>query len=92
MAKAKQNNTQADKTKTFRKKIKEIEKKINEKLASFKGLRANRACFPLLMGDSEIVNSVVDDTFEELMTKYKDCNGEIDIIIDSGGGDIDACC
>lgn len=90
MPKPKEKKTQAEKVKEIQRKIRELEKKIKEKIAEFKGLRTNRACFPLLMGDSDIVNSVVDDTFEELKTKYTDCDGQIDIIVDSGGGNIDA--
>jgi ClpP class serine protease len=90
MPNTKQKKSEAEKTKALTKKIKEIEKKINDKLTEFKTLRTNRACFPLLMGDLDINNSVVDDTFDELRNKYKDCDGKIDVIVDSGGGDIDS--
>jgi len=80
----------ADKTKALRAKIKDIEKKLNEKLTELQKSRDNNACFPLLMGESSIVNAVVDDTFEELRLKYKSCDGKINVIVDSGGGDIDA--
>lgn len=33
---------------------------------------------------------VVDDVFDDLRTNFKDCNGQLDIIVDSGGGDIDS--
>ncbi len=90
MSNPKDKKNEAEKVKMLQKRIKEIEKKIDGKLAEFKALRTNRACFPLLMGDLEIGGPVVDDTFEELRNKYKDCDGKIDVIIDSGGGDIDA--
>ena len=38
----------------------------------------------------DITSSVVDDVFENLRTKYKECNGRLNVIVDSGGGDIDA--
>jgi hypothetical protein len=75
---------------SIRRSIKKAEKGIAEKITELRKKRENCACFPLLMGESSITNSVVDDTFEELRTKYKDCDGNLDVVIDSPGGEIDA--
>ena len=42
------------------------------------------------MRGSGIGHSIVDDTFDELRSHYKDCDGAIDVIIESDGGDIDS--
>ncbi len=89
MTKTKQKKTQ-DETKELRKKIGDLEKNLKEKLIELNKHRNDRACFPLLMRDLSIGDSIVDDTFDELKLKYKNCDGKIDVIIDSGGGDIDA--
>lgn len=80
----------SDNVKALQKKINDLQKKVQGKVADFKKVRADRACFPLLIRNLSIGHSVVDDTFEELRLKYKDCDGKIDVIVDSGGGDIDA--
>ncbi len=55
--------------------IKEIEKK------------RKRRCFILWSG---INSSFVDSVFEDLREHFADLNGELDVIVDSSGGDIDA--
>jgi hypothetical protein len=46
-------------------------------------------CFPLLLNQSNIGGRLVDDVFDNLKDNYKDCKN-IAVIIDSGGGNIDA--
>ena len=38
----------------------------------------------------EITPQLVEEIFEELRTSFKDLNGELDVVVNSGGGDIDA--
>ncbi|MFX0140601.1 MAG: hypothetical protein ACFFDN_43575, partial [Candidatus Hodarchaeota archaeon] len=68
--------------------ISDLEKQIDQKLNDLKKIREGCACFPFL--NVEITRPVVDDVFEEIHNKYKNCNSHLNVIIDSGGGDIDA--
>lgn len=79
-----------EKSREIKQRIEQLEKKIEEKVIEFQKLRGNCDCFPLLLGNTSITHSVVDDTFEELRTKHKNCNGKIEVIVDSSGGDLDA--
>jgi len=87
---AKNVKKKADEEKQLRKKIADFEKKIKEKIAELSKIRDDRVCFPLLIRSMSIGTSVIDDTFDELRKSFTACNGKIDVIIDSGGGDIDA--
>jgi hypothetical protein len=71
-----------------KKQISDLNKQIDQKLKDLQKIR--KAClFPFFSG-VEITPSIVDDIFDDLRNNYKDCNGHLDVIIDSGGGDIDA--
>ncbi len=85
-----QKKSQPEKSKEIKEKIQELEKKLQVKVVEFQKLRDNCDCFPLLLGNASLAHSIVDDTFEELRTTHKNCNGKIDVIVDSGGGDLDA--
>jgi len=66
--------------------IEEIDARIEEKIQEFKKIRDNRHCFLFLV--KSIDHSVVNDTFNELRQSAQKCDGRLDVIIDSGGGDI----
>ena len=68
--------------------IKQLESQIDQEFKNLRKVRKDCLCFPFL--DVMITPVVVDDTFEELRSNYKDCKGRLDIIVGSGGGDIDA--
>lgn len=70
-----------------KKKIQELEKKIKKEIKHFQEVRG-RLLFPFL--GVKITRSIVEDIFDELRKNYKECDGCLDVIIDSGGGDIDA--
>lgn len=70
-----------------KKKILGLEKKIEQEIKHFQEVRG-RSCFPFL--GVNITRSIVEDIFDELRKNYKECDGRLDVIIDSGGGDIDA--
>ena len=72
------------------KEINELEIEINKKLDELKSHRDGRKCYPLLLYGTSIGDKVVEDIFDELRKNYNDCNGKLDVIIHSGGGDIDA--
>lgn len=72
----------------FKNQISELEKQIGQKLKDLQQTREDRLCFPFL--DVEITRSVVDDIFDDLRNKYQKCNGRLDVLIESGGGDIDS--
>jgi len=71
-----------------KKEISHLEKQIQQKLARLQEITENCPCFPFL--DVDITGSVVDDVFDELRTKYKECGGRLSVIVDSSGGNIDA--
>lgn len=68
-------------------KIAELDEKIEQKMNRFQEIRGC-LCFPFIGG--KITSAVVDDVFQDLRIKCKECNGHLDVIIDSGGGDINA--
>lgn len=86
----KRQKTQGQKDRELRKKIEKIEKLLDEKIAALGRERGDCVCFPLLMGDSSITASMVDDTFKEIRAKCKTCDGKLEILVESSGGDIDA--
>lgn len=71
-----------------KKQISELEGKIEENIKRLKETENANLCYPLL--GVKITRELVDDVYEDLRTNYKDCDGHLDIIVDSGGGDIDA--
>ena len=77
----------ATKPPQLKKQISELEKQIKQRLARLQEI-TGCACFPFL--SVEIIGPVVDDVFDELRAEYKECNGRLSVIVDSGGGDIDA--
>lgn len=77
------------KKKTARKEIEDLEKAIRSKLQSLTKLRTQTPCYPLLLDDVKIGPTLVDDIYDELRKNFKTCEA-IDVIVDSGGGDIDA--
>lgn len=68
--------------------IKAFDAKIKQKLEEFRQVR-ERKCYPLLLGNTSIGQRVVDDVFDDLRRDFRDCNGCLDVVIDSSGGDID---
>ena len=70
------------------KQIIELERKIKDKLECLRKIRGGHLCYPFM--GVKITPKLVDDVYEDLRTEYKDCNGHLDVIVDSGGGDIDA--
>lgn len=67
--------------------IKALEKQIEKDIERFRDLRKNH-CLPFFIDTIEF--EVVDDIFDALRENYKDCDGKLDVIIDSSGGDIHA--
>ena len=84
-SKKKPPNTQIQ---NIKKQVSDLESKISKKIEELQKIRDGCLCYPFLGMD--INSSVVDDIFNDLRSKHKECDGRIDIIIDSGGGDIDA--
>jgi len=70
-------------------KISDLDKKIKEKISELKKTTEGVSCYPLL-GNIAILPNLVDDVFSELRKTFKDCNGKLNVILDSPGGDIDA--
>lgn len=68
--------------------IRALDRKIAEQLKAYQTIKGGCQCFPFLRVD--ITAEVVNDVFEDLRTKHKDCGGRLNVIVDSGGGDIDA--
>lgn len=87
MAKAKK-KPQTNQIQKLKKQISELESNISKKLEELKEVRDGCLCYPFLGID--INGPVVDDIFEGLQLKKEECDGRIDVIVDSSGGDIDA--
>lgn len=68
-------------------KIKKLSKQANTVVKEIEAEATNRRCFVLW---KEINHRMVEEIYEELRTDYSDIDGELDVIINSGGGDIDA--
>lgn len=83
-----ENKNQSSKSLKLKNQISRLKNQINQKLKDLQEIHEGRLCFPFL--DVEITRSVVDDIFDDLRKKYQKCNGHLDVLIDSGGGDIDS--
>jgi len=69
----------------------EIDALITEKIKALSKLRDNAMIYPFLQGDGiSIEKSTVDDVYDDLRAKCKKNCARIDVIVDSGGGQIDA--
>jgi len=68
----------------------EIDRIVSEKIKALSKLRENAFIYPFLQGESiSIERSTVDDVYDDLRTKCKGDCSRIDVIVDSGGGQID---
>lgn len=76
-------NQEAD---SIEEEITKLDKELDENIKKFVELRDNRPCFPLL--GTKISFGLVNDVFDQLRKDYKQETGKLDVIIDSGGGDI----
>jgi len=72
------------------KRLREINKDIKQKLFELQKERAERQCYPLLMFATRIGDRIVEDIFDDLRKDHSSCGGQLDILLFSGGGDIDA--
>ena len=70
--------------------LKELDNKIGQRLKDFQACRDGRRCYPLLLHNTSIRMRVVDDVFDDLRSNFSECGGQLDVIIDSSGGDIDS--
>lgn len=75
-------------TRESRKTISSIEKEIDETCKDLAKVRQSK-CFSLLLREPDIRSTLVDRVYDELKAEKHDFKS-LDIIIDSGGGDIDA--
>ena len=67
--------------------IKSISKKMESKVQELEKKEGVK-CYLFL--HDEITKETVDDIFDDLRKKYSDCDGRLNVVVDSGGGDIDA--
>ena len=70
--------------------LRNLEKKLEEKIQHLQKARGDTKCYPFLMGSSSIGPPLVDDIYAELRANFKHCDGKLDVLLDSSGGDIDA--
>jgi hypothetical protein len=63
-----------------KKRISELDKQIDQRLTRLQEIREGCLCFPFLGVD--ITGSIVDDVFEELRTKFRECNGRLNVIVE----------
>lgn len=78
--------TKEKKANNRNKKIVIIDKKMRALLKKVEEIRGTR-CLLFL---SDITPDIVKDVYMDIRKNYKDCEGKLDVLIDSGGGDIDA--
>ena len=86
MDKKKDEKTKKDEQKAIDTQIKRINEKIDKLVKEIEKKRKRR-CFLLNMHISPFA---VEEIFKDLRTQYSDMNGEIDVIANSPGGDLDA--
>jgi len=70
--------------------ITSIEKQIKDEIVKLSKLRGNTRCYPLLLTGVLIRDPLVDDVYDDLRTAYADDTDCLEVVVDSGGGDIDA--
>lgn len=71
----------------LKKTLSELEKLIQQAMEHLQKIRGN-PCFPFF--GVNITTSMVEDIFEELRRNYKEGAERLDVMVHSGGGDIDA--
>lgn len=70
--------------------IRNKEKIVSEKIKKLEELRERR-CYPLLFDpDTPIDSKLVGKIFYDLRKNFKDCDGTLDVLISSNGGEPDA--
>ena len=70
-----------------------IDKAITSRLAELSEACGNGVkCYPFLLANEEITSSIVDKVFDELQERFGPApdEGNLAVVVDSGGGDIDA--
>ncbi len=85
-SKAKSSKKLIKESNSYETELAEIEKKSESVLEKIEEIRGRR-CYVLWTG---INNQTVDAVYDDLRTNYIDSNGKLDVVIDSGGGSIDA--
>lgn len=79
-------NTKPNLIKNIEKKINQLNKKIDNQK---KEIEKERKCRCYLL-ETSITPSLVDEIFKDLRINYKNLNGQIEVLVNSPGGDIDA--
>jgi ATP-dependent protease ClpP protease subunit len=79
-----------DKKDNIKSRIDTIGDEIKNNLKKLQETRGGTRCYPFLLYNTDITDRVVDDVFDELRESYTDCNGRLDVLVFSSGGDIDA--
>ena len=72
----------------LQKKIESIDQSIQDELKKLSDIRKSD-CVPLLLGKTSIGNSLVDAVYDDLVAR-KTGGDSLDVVLDSGGGDIHA--
>jgi hypothetical protein len=67
-----------------------LEQELNAALHEWCQAREGVSCFPLLIGPPSISDTLVNKVFDDLRAQFPDGNASLDVIVQSGGGDIDA--
>lgn len=68
----------------------QIEERIKGLTDDWCKQREGISCYPLLISSESIDNHLVNKVYEELRQEYGSENDRLDVIVHSGGGDIDA--
>jgi len=90
LQKGKDLDTEKKQEQQLKKKVSQLDGKINNKIEELKNLRSGVVVYPFFLRGVSISPSLVDDVYDDVRKKYQDCDGRLDVILDSGGGDIDS--
>lgn len=71
--------------------LKEVNEEINQLVEDWCKLREGINCYPLLVSGGDSINrQLVDEVFDDLRSKFPKGNEKLDVILHSGGGNIDS--
>jgi len=90
LQKGKHLDTEKKQEQQLKKKVSQLNGKINNKIEELRSLRSGVVVYPFFLRGVSISPSLVDDIYDDVRKKYQDCDGRLDVILDSGGGDIDS--
>jgi len=90
LQKGKDLDTEKKEEQRLKKKVSQLDGKISNKIEELRSLRSGVVVYPFFLKGVSISPSLVDEIYDDVRKKYQDCEGRLDVILDSSGGDIDS--